>query len=59
MQGGHICQLENFIQGPVRSDRTHHFVNSPVVEDFRWVRHFGVSESFMPAPSTVAQVNKL
>ena len=39
-------------QGPVLSDRTHHSVTSPVLEDFLRVSYFGVSESFMPAPST-------
>ena len=38
------------VQGPVLSDRTHHFVTSPVLEDILRVSHFGVCEHFVPAP---------
>ena len=34
------------VQGPVLSDRTHHSVTSPVLEDFLRVSHFGVFEYF-------------
>ena len=39
-------------QGPVLGDRTHHFVTSPVLEDFLRVSYLGVFKYFMPAPST-------
>jgi len=48
-----IFGLIHLYQGPVLSDRTHHFVTSPVLEDFLRVSHFGVFESFMPAPSII------